>query len=56
MTPEMGLRSPNVRTVWAEFTSPGLIFAGPLDAVFTNDLISNVHKDARGEPVSQGKG
>ena len=46
----------DVKTVKEGFTGndPWLSFL--MDAVFTGDLISNIYKEARGEPVVQGKG
>lgn len=46
----------DVKAVKAGFTGndPWLSFL--MDAVFTGDLISNTYKEARGEPVIQGKG
>ncbi|MHB1208029.1 MAG: MBL fold metallo-hydrolase [Rhodospirillaceae bacterium] len=40
----------------AGFTGNDPWLAFLIDAVFTGDLISNVYKEARGEPVIQGKG
>jgi glyoxylase-like metal-dependent hydrolase (beta-lactamase superfamily II) len=46
----------DVTALKAGFTGSDAWLSFLMDAVFTNDLISNVYKEARGEPVIQGKG
>jgi glyoxylase-like metal-dependent hydrolase (beta-lactamase superfamily II) len=46
----------DVAAMKRSFTGDDAWLAFLMDAVFTNDLISNAWKEARGEPVIQGKG